>query len=84
MLGFKAFHGSPTDKLLTIPHNANHLLTPPLQGTGQIGYGIPSGDGFVTDAAVINSFKGQTTKTTRYSMQGEAAGRVQACDMMWA
>lgn len=41
-----------------------------LEGTGQIAYAIPSGDGFVTDPGVINSFKGKTFATTRYTIQG--------------
>jgi hypothetical protein len=40
------------------------------QGTGQIGYGIPAGDGFVTDPKVIARFKDRTVKTTRYTMKG--------------
>lgn len=47
------------------------------QGTGQITYAIPSGDGFVTDAGVINSFKTQVMKTSRYEITGGAAAAVQ-------
>lgn len=41
-----------------------------LEGTGQITYAIPSGDGFVTDTGVINSFKTQVMKTSRYEITG--------------
>ncbi|KAF8057110.1 PRY3 [Scenedesmus sp. PABB004] len=41
-----------------------------LEGTGQIGYAIPSGDGFVTDPGVIRSFSGARARTTRYELQG--------------
>jgi hypothetical protein len=44
-----------------------------LQGTGQITYAIPSGDGFVTDAKVIGSFKTQLMKTSRYEITGGSA-----------
>ena len=40
------------------------------QGTGQFGYGIPAGDGFVTDRKVIDSFKGKKTCTNRYCVTG--------------
>ncbi|KAI8476670.1 MAG: glycoside hydrolase superfamily [Monoraphidium minutum] len=41
-----------------------------LEGTGQIGYGIPSGDGFVTDPSIIKSFSGKKVCTTRYCLNG--------------
>lgn len=41
-----------------------------LEGTGQVGYGIPSGDGFVTDPAVLRSFAGKRACTTRYCLDG--------------
>eukprot|EP00775_Hariotina_reticulata_P013832 gene13832-13953_t len=36
----------------------------------EIGYAIPSGDGFVTDANVIKQFNGKSTKTSRYTIKG--------------
>lgn len=41
-----------------------------LEGTGQIAYAVPSGDGFVTDPAVIAALSGTTMKTTRYTATG--------------
>lgn len=56
------------------PKHVNHwlllLLLLLLQGTGQIGYAIPSGDGFVTDPNVIKQFNGKGTKTSRYTIKG--------------
>lgn len=41
-----------------------------LEGTGQIAHGAPSGDGFVTDKKVIDSYKGKRFATTRYTIDG--------------
>lgn len=63
-----------------------------LEGTGQIGYGIPSGDGFVTDPNIISSFKGKKTCTTRYCFDGiedpnfffqQLMGRPYAQQVVW-
>ena len=40
------------------------------QGTGQVAYAIPAGDGFVTDAPTIASFAGKKQCTTRYCTTG--------------
>jgi hypothetical protein len=41
-----------------------------LEGTGQIAYAVPSGDGFVTDPAVVHQFAGKKFCTTRYCTTG--------------
>lgn len=41
-----------------------------MQGTGQLIYAVPAGDGFVTDTKVINQFKGKKFCTPRYCIVG--------------
>jgi hypothetical protein len=53
-----------------------------VQGTGQITYAIPSGDGFVTDSGVINSFKMQLMRTSRYEITGVVAGLLLLLNMV--
>jgi hypothetical protein len=53
-----------------------------LQGTGQIAHAATSGDGFVTDPAVIASYKGKRFKTSRYTLDGE--GRLSVCSWLAA
>lgn len=53
---------------------ATALLPPhsnPPQGTGQVPYAIPAGDGFVTDPAVLRAFSNRRQCTTRYCTTGE-------------
>ena len=42
-----------------------------MQGTGQIAQAAVAGDGFITDADIIKSYKGKSFTTKRYTLDGE-------------
>jgi hypothetical protein len=54
---------------LTLQHRVLLLLV--TQGTGQIAHAATAGDGFITDPAIISSYKGKKFSTTRYTLDGK-------------